>query len=284
MGAIETSAYIGIPLSATPRVIFAHQSRAKPGVRWQDHVHTHYVLDFISAGQARWYCNGQALPLRPGHVYVYQPGDVINQAQVLPTSPELVACGVTYSLPAGSNTDTPAREFPRVFPLRPVTQREFQRNFDLLLENYRTGQPAWELSSAGYLQIIFSILLRELATGRLNSTAVLDRRLVLATSYMASHLSEPFKIARVAEAAQLSENYFRRIFRRQMRISPIQYLIQIRLQHARHLLIENPGSNVYTVCRQAGFNDPKHFTRLFQNHFGACPREFRSNLWGSAAP
>jgi signal transduction histidine kinase/DNA-binding response OmpR family regulator len=52
--------------------------------------------------------------------------------------------------------------------------------------------------------------------------------------------------------------------------TPLQYIRQVRLSRARHML-QTTSLNVSEIAYETGFNDPNYFSRLFQEHFGETP-------------
>jgi AraC-like DNA-binding protein len=67
---------------------------------------------------------------------------------------------------------------------------------------------------------------------------------------------------------------FRRHFQRVLGCSPREYLMQLRLEHARDLL-ESTMLPMSHVAEQAGFASPEHFSRQFMQRFGASPSRYR---------
>jgi AraC family transcriptional regulator len=78
----------------------------------------------------------------------------------------------------------------------------------------------------------------------------------------------------VAEAAGLSIHHFGRVFREAMQQSPMGYLRQIRIEHAKNLM-RDTRLRVSEVAHEAGFVDPLHFSRVFRKIAGQSPSEFR---------
>lgn len=75
-----------------------------------------------------------------------------------------------------------------------------------------------------------------------------------------------------------SEGHFRKLFRQQMGITPIQYLTDCRLEYGRKLLQSagvQKGSSVASIALRSGFYDQKYFTRLFRKKFGVTPQKCR---------
>lgn len=81
-------------------------------------------------------------------------------------------------------------------------------------------------------------------------------------------------VAQICAQAHISESYFRRLFSRQYRQSPVEYLIHLRLEQARTRLAE--GATVEQAAYDSGFNDPKYFARTVKKHWGCTPRQLRT--------
>jgi len=117
--------------------------------------------------------------------------------------------------------------------------------------------------------------LHEAVTGDDEKTArspgIQDALRRLYAAYTRADLSR----SELAEAAHLSEAQFGRLFRREMRTSPMQYVGRLRLARARELL-DRSRLNITEVARAAGFCDPFHFSRVFKREFGVSPRNYRA--------
>lgn len=78
----------------------------------------------------------------------------------------------------------------------------------------------------------------------------------------------------IADSANVSENYLCRLFKRELEISPMQYLTQVRLSQAKRLL-KISQYQVKEICDRVGINNPFYFDRLFKRYTGITPTEFR---------
>ena len=72
----------------------------------------------------------------------------------------------------------------------------------------------------------------------------------------------------------ISEVYFRRLFKEHFGISPKQYVIDVRLQHAKQLLAEGKLS-LSLIAEASGFTNQYHLSRLFKERVGLTPSEYR---------
>ncbi len=80
--------------------------------------------------------------------------------------------------------------------------------------------------------------------------------------------------ARLASECNMSEVYFRKLFLRYFKTSPKQFIIDMRLQRAKQLLSEGALS-ISAISEACGFSNPYHFCRIFKQHTGVTPSEYR---------
>lgn len=77
-------------------------------------------------------------------------------------------------------------------------------------------------------------------------------------------------------AEQIGVNKYRlcRDFSKYMNISPLQYLNQCRMEHAKELLCST-NYNVHEIGSKVGIDNTTHFIRLFTKNVGTTPAQFR---------
>ena len=78
----------------------------------------------------------------------------------------------------------------------------------------------------------------------------------------------------LARVCHVSPSQFRRLFRKLLGRSPLQFLLNVRLQAAADLLA-NSTLNVTEIARKCGFSDPNYFTRKFRQQIGVNPSDYR---------
>ena len=99
-----------------------------------------------------------------------------------------------------------------------------------------------------------------------------------AIEYMKGHIGEPISVAVLAEGACMSESAFAHLFKHCTGTSPYQFLKQLRLEHARGLLLEN--HTVSEAARRVGYSSLSHFISEFKRYFGETPRSYLQRLQG----
>lgn len=68
----------------------------------------------------------------------------------------------------------------------------------------------------------------------------------------------------LAEMLYVTPTYLSKTFKAATGVGPINYLIQIRLNHAKELL-KNDSLSVKEVAKTVGYEDAYHFSKLFKN-------------------
>lgn len=93
--------------------------------------------------------------------------------------------------------------------------------------------------------------------------------------YLDQHTRQAITLQHLAEKAGLSVPHLCAEFRQCYGDSPINYLIGLRLQQARYLLLDRSFS-IGEIARRVGYEDIYHFSKLFKKHFGCSPRAMRN--------
>ena len=86
-----------------------------------------------------------------------------------------------------------------------------------------------------------------------------------------------FHIEAVAQMLYVSHAHMSRIFKEVMGITPVRYLIEVRLNYAAKLLSE-PGTKVKDLCEACGFSDEAHFMKSFKKKFGVTVNEYKKDV------
>jgi len=95
-----------------------------------------------------------------------------------------------------------------------------------------------------------------------------------AKEIMQARLSSDLTIAQIAQECRLTPSHFARAFRRSTGLAPYRYLMQLRIEEAKRLLVQPhlPLADIALIC---GFGDQSHFTRVFGQVIGVSPGAWR---------
>ena len=89
-----------------------------------------------------------------------------------------------------------------------------------------------------------------------------------------SYADNELSVHDLAQMANMSDVHFRKIFKSIYKVSPQQYIISLRLEHAKELLAFGDAS-VSSIGEMLGFSDTCYFSRIFKQKIGYTPLEYR---------
>ncbi len=120
------------------------------------------------------------------------------------------------------------------------------------------------------------LLLLQLLQERFDHRLRLDRRIEAVRSHIDRHFDQPVTLEQLSALAHLGQRQLNDLFRRELGMTPQQYLIEMRMQHAWQLLSES-DLQVQQVAERVGYSNLAAFSDRFRRHFGRSPRQFRRN-------
>jgi PAS domain S-box-containing protein len=107
-----------------------------------------------------------------------------------------------------------------------------------------------------------------------SSSAVMDRHLANAISYMKAHLQDAVSLESIAAAINISKTHLIRIFRKELGSSPMRYLTGLRVEESAGLL-SGTDMTLGEVAEKLNFYSDSHFSKVFKKSMGENPSAYR---------
>ncbi|MGO4730144.1 AraC family transcriptional regulator [Paenibacillus sp. 2KB_22] len=96
-----------------------------------------------------------------------------------------------------------------------------------------------------------------------------------ALEYMTHQYMKDIRVDQMARMAGLSVNHFIRTFKRQLNMTPIEYILKQRMAKAKQLLFSS--DKIKEIAEQVGYRDEHYFSRVFKKNEGVAPTLYMKN-------
>jgi transcriptional regulator GlxA family with amidase domain len=104
-----------------------------------------------------------------------------------------------------------------------------------------------------------------------------NRHMAAALEMMRANIEDPISPSKIAQELGISRRQLERLFGKYLNTTPKKYYMEMRLDRARHLLVQTEMS-VIDVATACGFDSPGHFARVYRTAFGITPMMQRGRL------
>lgn len=140
---------------------------------------------------------------------------------------------------------------------------------------YGKSMPNSDITLDAQAEIITHWIIRSIMGENFDMRAVSsDYSVARAQHYMEQHYSENITVSKLAALGCVSDSCFSRRFKKETGITPIEYLIEVRLERAKTML-KRKNISVTEIAMRCGFGSSAHFSSCFQSRIGLSPTEYR---------
>ncbi len=230
----------------------------------------YFSIEYVARGRGEVKLKGRARSLQAGRLFSYGPG--VSQRITGDPSDPLVKYFVDFA-------GTQAAELLRSCKLSPGSVSEIfpanglQPLFDELIQ---AGSQVHRGNAELCAKLLECMALRisssraPIEGAQTLSFATFER----CRQHIELHALRLQSLDQIAGECHVNQAYLCRLFRRFDHISPYQYLLRLKMNHAAERL-QQSAIMVKQVADEAGFSDPFHFSRVFHSILGLSPAAFR---------
>lgn len=104
------------------------------------------------------------------------------------------------------------------------------------------------------------------------------KRLNAGRDFIAANYHATLSLADIAKCSYMSPYHFLRVFKDTYGETPNEFLIRLRVAHAKNMLITE-NLSVSEVCEKVGYTSLGSFSSLFLKQVGMAPTLYRRKLW-----
>lgn len=153
------------------------------------------------------------------------------------------------------------------------TTGKYQQHLEELLKIYSSTVPHRDWKAANCISNLLTELLEISHTNSHQKTSM-PENLYYLLKYMEHNFSNPLTLDFLAKFSGISKYHLTREFKKYMKFTPIDYLIHLRIEQSKVLLIST-CIPVFQIACMVGVPDINNFINLFRKKCGMTPGEYR---------
>lgn len=260
-------------------VLFSGYSQTSHDHRVGPLVHGYHLLHYVLSGKGVFYCMGKEYHIERGGAFFIYPGELVSY-NADPKEPwEYRWIGFK-----GAQVDELLSKL-NLSPINPVTQLPYNRRTAVLFRRIKDvlqeGEATCDLRAGGWFRLILADLVQNRIspqTRELEPASEIKRQIEQAVRWLTLQYSQQISIEQMAQTLGYHRTHLSKMFKQHTGMSPMHFLLQIRMERAR-LLLEEPLT-IEQIAASVGFADALYFSKQFKKWFGQSPTEYRQERSG----
>ncbi|MDT8977212.1 AraC family transcriptional regulator [Paenibacillus sp. chi10] len=262
------------------RVLFAGESQTVPSHKVGPKLYDYYLLHHIMEGKGKFSTETKTYELQAGDAFLIAPGRLVSYES--DAAQPWKYCWIAFQ---GSSADDLVGRagFSEQTPIiRADDHMDVPYQMKHITAAFQERSVAADLIAHGYLHLImakYAGIQRQLDdTNRLRPESEMQQTVRQAIQMMSTQYAHPLSIEHIAESLGYSRAYFSRIFKRITDMTPVTFLLKLRIDKGRQLLRERPDLTVEHIAASVGIPDALYFSRQFRRFYGQPPTTYRNQV------
>lgn len=103
-----------------------------------------------------------------------------------------------------------------------------------------------------------------------------DKRIFQAIEYIHANINQDISVSLLADSCCMTSDHFIRLFRKEMKLTPLKYINRKKMERAQ-ILLTTTNQPVQQIAVDLSVENVSYFNRLFRQHAGKTPSQFRND-------
>lgn len=230
-----------------------------------------YSLVYVAEGKLHLFIQGNERIVPQGHMLLFRPGEAQHYCLYAQDQPETYWVHFTGSQVEALLEQAQMQPGTPIFPVSAA--KHYPRLFRQMIQELQLKRPHYADLLALKLRELLLFISRSLEEGALVSASLLDE-IEQAMAYFHQHFDMPIVIEDYARQHHMTPWWFIQNFKKIAQVTPAQYLVSLRINHALSLL-DHTDYAIAKVAAAVGYDNPLYFSRLFHKHVGCSPSAYK---------
>lgn len=251
------------------------------------HDHEYLELTFLASGAVDHYINGEVHRVNAGDYFIVDHGTVHRYSRV--SDEPLVVINILFFPEFIDMALTGCHDFEKLlesyllkFGYKSLKERVTGKTFhgdEAVLAMVNEIANEYEAKEYGYYECIRCLLIKILITtmrkvGKSDNSNKMSPIIKQITEYVKKHYNEHFTLSDIANQNGYSLGYISKKFADEMGMSFTDYVKQVRIRKCCHL-IRTTDMSISDIASAIGYDDIKHFNKVYKQQLGITPRQFK---------
>lgn len=234
-------------------------------VRNPAHYHDRYEIYFITEGSCDYFIDDRSYHLVSGDVVLIPEGIIHNTLYH--------STGHTRMLIYCPSHQIPATVRPNFYLYRSqIAKAQIELIFKQIKNEYENLDAFSEEIILCYLRLLFFTIAKH--PNEYKEQDALSGVVAKAITFLRNHFSQEITLDGVSKQLSVSSAHLSRLFKKELGIGFSQYLNHLRLQKAKHLLLQS-NKNISEISDECGFTDSNYFSSKFKKIYNLSPIAFK---------
>lgn len=258
-------------------ILFAGDSHTKPGHKLGPKLYDYYLLHHILEGYGTFMTESHTFDLGPGDAFLIAPNQLVSYVSdaYKPWHYRWVAFKGDEAAMLVQRAGFSERQ--------PVIHTKYGEPAANAIEAMRVSfgsrEAACDLTAYGSLYLVIAHYANNHISNNddaslkpENETQQLVRQMI---HMMSNQYANPFTMEQMAMTLGYSRAYLSRIFKQITAVSPVTFLLKLRIDKGRQLLRDRPDLSIEQISASVGLADPLYFSRQFRRFHEQSPTQYR---------
>lgn len=244
---------------------------------WHSTAHTHHFTElfYVTRGNGKFLVEDDSFSVNANDLIIVNPNVTHTELGIPGTTFEYVVLGI-------QGLQFQPSESGQHFNYNKYNLSNFEKELQFclhaLINELRSKEDYYEAVCQNLYEILIYYIFRKTKTElSIASSKKITKECRFIEEYIDEHYTEDITLQTLSDLTFMNKYYLVHAFKNYKGTSPINYLIDKRIEESQHLLA-NTNYPVSKISDQIGFSSQSYFSQVFRKRTGLTPNQYRKSI------